>query len=176
MRNKPLVTAIRLLSAVAAGSMLSLPAIAQNKSVLLEEVLVTGTKKAEAEKLQDVPIAATAFGEDQLEALFVRDLQSLSYTMPNVSMDDVGTAKGVANFSFRGLGVNSSIPSIDPTVGVFIDGVYQGTNSGVVFDQFDMEGIEVLRGPQGILFGRNVTGGAVLVRTCLLYTSPSPRD
>ncbi|MGY8774591.1 TonB-dependent receptor [Spongiibacter tropicus] len=165
MRNKPLVTAIRLLSAVAAGSMLSLPAIAQNKSVLLEEVLVTGTKKAEAEKLQDVPIAATAFGEDQLEALFVRDLQSLSYTMPNVSMDDVGTAKGVANFSFRGLGVNSSIPSIDPTVGVFIDGVYQGTNSGVVFDQFDMEGIEVLRGPQGILFGRNVTGGAVLVRT-----------
>ena len=77
MRNKPLVTAIRLLSAVAAGSMLSLPAIAQNKSVLLEEVLVTGTKKAEAEKLQDVPIAATAFGEDQLEALFVRDLQKL---------------------------------------------------------------------------------------------------
>ncbi|MBO6754124.1 MAG: hypothetical protein JJ903_13710 [Spongiibacter sp.] len=56
MRNKPLVTAIRLLSAVAAGSMLSLPAIAQNKSVLLEEVLVTGTKKAEAEKLQDVPM------------------------------------------------------------------------------------------------------------------------
>ena len=169
MRNKPLVTAIRLLSAVAAGSLLSLPAVAQNKSVLLEEVLVTGTKKAEAEKLQDVPIAATAFGEDQLEALFVRDLQSLSYTMPNVSMDDIGTAKGVANFSFRGLGINSSIPSIDPTVGVFIDGVYQGTNSGIVFDQFDMAGVEVLRGPQGILFGRNVTGGAVLVRT----TDPS---
>ncbi|MBD2859039.1 TonB-dependent receptor [Spongiibacter sp. KMU-158] len=142
----------------------------KNKSALLEEVLVTGTKKAEAEKLQDVPIAATAFGEDQLEVLFVRDLQSLSYTMPNVSMDDVGTAKGVANFSFRGLGINSSIPSIDPTVGVFIDGVYQGTNQGVVFDQFDMAGVEVLRGPQGILFGRNVTGGAVLVRT----TDPTP--
>ena len=88
-------------------SMSSGTSLAQNRSALLEEVLVTATKKAEAEKLQDVPIAATAFGEGQLEALFVRDLQSLSYSMPNVSMDDVGTSKGVANFSFRGLGVNS---------------------------------------------------------------------
>lgn len=151
-------------------SMSSGASLAQNRSALLEEVLVTATKKAEAEKLQDVPIAATAFGEGQLEALFVRDLQSLSYSMPNVSMEDVGTAKGFANFSFRGLGINSSIPSIDPTVGVFIDGIYQGTSSGIVFDQFDMQSIEVLRGPQGILFGRNVTGGAVLVRT----TDPSP--
>jgi iron complex outermembrane receptor protein len=80
-------------------------------------------------------------------------------------MDESGTTKGVANFSFRGLGVNSSIPSVDPTVGVFIDGVYLGTNYGVVFDQFDLAGIEVLRGPQGLLFGRNVTGGAVVVNT-----------
>lgn len=164
--QKPLLFAA---AGAVALSMSSGASLAQNRSALLEEVLVTATKKAEAEKLQDVPIAATAFGEGQLEALFVRDLQGLSYSMPNVSMDDVGTAKGVANFSFRGLGVNSSIPSIDPTVGVFVDGVYQGTNSGVVFDQFDMEGVEVLRGPQGILFGRNVTGGAVLIRT----TDPS---
>ncbi len=133
--------------------------------VLRDEILVTATKKADAENVQDVPIAVSAFGDAQLDALKVRDLESLSYTMPNVSLDDIGTSPGVANFSIRGVGINSSIPSIDPTVGVFVDGVYLGINGGVVLDLFDLESIEVLRGPQGILFGRNVTGGAVLINT-----------
>ncbi|MDE0349614.1 MAG: TonB-dependent receptor, partial [Gammaproteobacteria bacterium] len=79
--------------------------------------------------------------------------------------DGIGTGKGIANFSIRGLGVAGSIPSIDPTVGVFVDGVYLGVNYGVVMDMLDLEAIEVLRGPQGLLFGRNVTGGAVLLRS-----------
>ncbi|HNS85871.1 MAG TPA: TonB-dependent receptor [Parvularculaceae bacterium] len=132
---------------------------------LRDEILVTATKKADAENVQDVPLAVTAYGDEQLDALKVRDLSSLSYSMPNVALDDVGTIRGVANFSIRGLGINSSIPSIDPTVGVFVDGMYLGVNAGVVLDIFDLQSIEVLRGPQGILFGRNVTGGAVLINT-----------
>lgn len=134
-------------------------------STLMEEVQVTARKRADAEILQEVPVAATAYSGDQLEALHTKDLQSLSFKMPNVQLEDVGTVKNTANFTVRGLGINSSIPSIDPTVGVFVDGMYLGVNAGVVTDLFDLEGIEVLRGPQGLLFGRNVTGGAVVIKT-----------
>lgn len=127
------------------------------------EVIVTATKRAD--DVQRVPLAVTALSGDQLQALNFRDVGSLGFTIPNVALDDNGTSKGYANFSIRGIGVNSSIPSIDPTVGVFVDGVYQGINAGQLFDNFDLEAVEVLRGPQGVLFGRNVTGGAVLVRT-----------
>ncbi len=131
--------------------------------VMLEEVVVTARKREEG--AQDVPLSITAFGANQLDAMKLRDLNDLSVGIPNVVLEDIGTAKGIANFSIRGLGINSSIPSIDPTVGVFVDGVFMGTNAGVVFDLFDLDSIEVLRGPQGILFGRNVTGGALLIKT-----------
>ncbi|MEO1399324.1 MAG: TonB-dependent receptor plug domain-containing protein, partial [Pseudomonadota bacterium] len=132
---------------------------------LTDVITVTATKTADPEDVQDVPLAVTAFNAGSLDALNVRDLEDLSFAAPNVSLDDIGTARGQANFSIRGLGVNSSIGSIDPAVGVFVDGVYMGINSGVVFDVFDLDSIELLRGPQGILFGRNTTGGAVLVNT-----------
>jgi iron complex outermembrane receptor protein len=132
-------------------------------STLMEEVTVTARKREEP--LQRVPISISAFSGDQIDALKVRDLRGLTVAMPNVALDEIGTTRGVANFSIRGLGINSSIPGIDPTVGVFIDGVYLGQNAGTVIDMFDIESLEVLRGPQGILFGRNVTGGAVLINT-----------
>lgn len=128
-----------------------------------DDIVVTALKRSDA--IQNVPVAVSAFGEDQLRAVNFRDVGSLGFTMPNVALDDNGTSKGYANFSIRGVGINSSIPSIDPTVGLFVDGVYQGINAGQIFDNFDIEAVEVLRGPQGVLFGRNVTGGAVLLRT-----------
>ncbi len=162
------------LGLLAGTTLFSTPTSAQPRSVeaIMDEVIVTARKRSQAERVQATPLAVTAFGSEQLEALQFRDLSSLSFSMPNVATDDVGTTKGVANFSIRGLGINSSIPSIDPTVGVFIDGMYLGVNHGVVLDMFDLEAIEVLRGPQGILFGRNVTGGAVLVRTRRPTTEP----
>jgi len=152
------------------GSTLYVPvAVAQEQekrggaSILLEEITVTARKREES--AQQVPLAITAFNSGQLEALKVRDLMSMSVGMPNVALDDIATTRGTANFSIRGLGINSSIASIDPTVGLFLDGVYLGNNVGVIFDMFDVESVEVLRGPQGILFGRNVTGGAILLNT-----------
>ena len=143
------------------------PAQEESSSVLddINEILVTGTKTKDAENVQDIPIAVTAFNAGTLEAFKIRDISGLSFQAPSVSLDQVGTSRGTANFSVRGLGINSSIPSIDPTVGVFVDGVYLGINGGVVFDLFDLDSVEVLRGPQGVLFGRNVTGGAVVINT-----------
>lgn len=146
----------------------SLPnvAVAQQGAAgtLLEEIVTVARKKSDAESVQDVPVALTAFGAAQLDALFVTDVEDLSYIMPNVQLESVGTFPGVQNFSIRGQGINSSIPSVDPTVGVFVDGIFMGTTYGVVIDTFDLEAVEVLRGPQGLLFGRNVTGGAVVLR------------
>ncbi len=162
---RPLVIAV----ALASGALMSAPSLAQEpqrrggSAALLEEVVVTARKREEG--AQEVPLSVSAFNSDQINALKVRDINDLSVGMPNVSLEDIGTSRGTANFSIRGLGVNSSIPSIDPTVGVFVNGVYLGTNNGVIFDTFDLESIEVLRGPQGTLFGRNVTGGAVLLNT-----------
>jgi len=139
--------------------------VAQAQDAAVDEVVVTATKKAGGQVVQDVPSAITAFGTEQLDAKQVRNLENLSFSVPNVQLNAVGTVPATANFSIRGLGVNSSIQSIEPTVGVFVDGVYLGVNVGVLFDTFDLDGVEVLRGPQGLLFGKNVTGGAVLVRT-----------
>jgi iron complex outermembrane receptor protein len=163
--SKPLAALATLALAATA-----LPATAQDDSarrsgasVLLEEILVTARKREES--MQDAPLSVSALSSEQIAALQVRDLTSLAVSLPNVALDDVGTTRGVANFSIRGLGITASIPSIDPTVGVFVDGVYMGLNNGILFDLFDLESIEVLRGPQGILFGRNVTGGAILLNT-----------
>jgi iron complex outermembrane receptor protein len=159
-----------VLAAAAACAAAATPSHAQDgdtrrgsSASLLEEVVVTARKREES--AQDVPLSISAFGADQIEALKIRDLTNLTAGMPNVALDDVGTSRGTANFSIRGLGINSSIASIEPTVGVFVNGIYLGLNNGIIFDVFDLESIEVLRGPQGVLFGRNVTGGAILMNT-----------
>lgn len=94
-----------------------------NRSVsLIENVITTARKKEES--VQDVPISITALDSNQIEVLKIANLGDLSVGLPNIELDDVGTTPGYANFSMRGLGINSSIPSVDPAVGVIVDGVY----------------------------------------------------
>ena len=151
---------------VALGLVMSGLVLAQDLGeVLLEEIVVTATKRAGGVEAQQAAVAITAYSDSQLDAMHLRDLKAIGYSAPSVQLEDIGTTRGTANFSIRGLGINSSIPTIDPTVGVFVDGMYYGIPGGVVMDVFDLESVEVLRGPQGLLFGRNVTGGAVLMNT-----------
>lgn len=131
----------------------------------LEDIIVTAQKKNRGEKLQDVPIAATALGPAQLAAAHFQSLPDISTRAPGVSLSPNGLAVGFASFNIRGLGNYSGSPSAEPAVGTFIDGIYLGSNYGAILDTFDLEGVEILRGPQGTLQGRNVTGGAALIRT-----------
>ncbi len=160
------------LGAIALGLFGTSIAEAQNRasSAIIDEVTVTARKKASVEQAQDVPVAVTALGEDQLRALSYNDFTDISFSIPNTSLDEIGSSRGSASFAIRGLSATSSIVTIDPAVATFVDGVYLPANAGTVLDTFDLEAIEVLRGPQGTLFGRNVTGGAVVLRT----KRPSP--
>ena len=134
-------------------------------SMLVEEVLVTARKRSDLESVQDVPLAVSAFSGNQIEALFASNLTHITANVPNATAYSNATFPGYVNFFIRGMGVAGTVLSDDPSVGVFVDGVYQGVSAGIVFDSFDLEAVEVLRGPQGTLFGRNVTGGAALLRT-----------
>lgn len=129
------------------------------------DIVVTATRKSRAEALQDVPVAVTAFTGAMIEQAQVKDLTDLGRMAPGARLEGNGTFPASANFFIRGVGINTTNPSDDPTVGIFVDGMYLGTNVGALTDLFDIESVEILRGPQGTLFGRNVTGGAVLVRT-----------
>ncbi|TIX51736.1 TonB-dependent receptor [Alteraurantiacibacter aquimixticola] len=156
-----------LRSGISAVAMLvSLPVMAQESAgEASDDVIVIEATIDAASSVLEFPGAVTAVDAEALEARQFRDLTSLSYAAPNVQLETVGTFKGVSNFAIRGLGVNSSIPSIDPAVGLFVDGVYMGLNAGSVFDTVDLAQIDILRGPQGTSFGQNTTGGAVMVQT-----------
>ncbi len=132
---------------------------------VIEEVLVTATKKAAAENAQSVPIAVSVFSGEALEAAQMNNMSDLQVWIPNVQLEEHTTVPSSTSFSIRGLGTGSSIPSDDPPVGVFMDGIVMGILHGSNLDVFDLEAVEVLRGPQGTLFGRNVSAGAIVART-----------
>lgn len=132
---------------------------------LLDEIVVNAQKKSKGERAQDVPVAITVLGTEQIDALNLRSLTDISAIAPNANLDPNGTVRGYANFAVRGSGLNSSVPTVEPAVGLFVDGVYQGVSAGSVSDNFDLANVQILRGPQGTLFGKNVTGGGVLVET-----------
>ena len=137
----------------------------------LEEVVVTSRKREES--LKDVPVAITAVSGRKLEALQANDLSSVASVAPNVNFSFAGTTSGspsAAVIYIRGVGQNDFLQTLDPGVGIYVDGVYMGRTIGGVLDLVDPERVEVLRGPQGSLFGRNTIGGAISL------TSKDPGD
>lgn len=125
------------------------------------EIIVTAQRRSES--VQNVPIAISAFSSAQLQSQGVANTLELGRFVPNlVSMNNTGIGSANA-FYLRGLGNTETIPTFDPPVGTYVDDIYLSRQNANNINLFDVERVEVLRGPQGTLFGRNTTGGAVNV-------------
>ncbi len=131
----------------------------------IEEIIVTSLKRANGIAAQDLPVSVTAISEQLILESESVDLTDIGRMVPNATLHPSATFASTPNFLIRGIGVSGTTRSLDPAVGIIVDGVYLGFPVGANLDMFDRESIEILRGPQGTLLGRNVTGGAVVVRT-----------
>lgn len=125
----------------------------------IEEVIVTAQKREE--NLQETPIAITAFTEAALQKMGVSSVTDLNGGVPNVTIRGQGSNSDNAKFGIRGVQTGDTTLLSDPTVGIYVDGVYIARQTGSVFDVVDLQRVEVLRGPQGALYGRNTIGGAI---------------
>ncbi len=126
----------------------------------LEEIVVTAQRKSE--NLQKVPISVSTVSGRQLQAHGETDTLSLIESVPNLSMNTGGT---IVSPYLRGVGTNGSDPNTEQSVATYVDGVYLGSPIGNIFTFNDIDRIEVLKGPQGTLFGRNATGGVIQIIT-----------
>ncbi len=151
-----------LLAAMLSGAGTSTIAVAQTADTAdsgLETIVVTAQKRAQ--EVQDVPIAVSAFNQASIERMNARDIRDLTGVVPNLVLTEVAIGPSMSQISLRGVNSQDPEKSFDPAVGVFVDGVYLGTSAFNLLDSFDLERLEILRGPQGTLFGRNTTGGAI---------------
>lgn len=161
---RPRFARSRMVAAVVAAgiSACMTPAVQAQEDAVLEEVIVTARKVVES--LQDVPIAVSVFSGESMESLVLRDIREMEGFIPNVVIDAVSVAPGAASLYVRGVGTQEVERSFDPAVGFVIDGVSLSYVNGSMANAFDIDVMEVLRGPQGTLFGRNTTGGVINVR------------
>ncbi len=145
---------------LAAGTAQSQTAPAAGSVMELEEIVVTAERRSES--LQDTPISILTFSGDALERANVRSVDDLQNFLPNVSIGgSAPVGNSAPNFSIRGVGQTSGRANNEKGVGLYVDDVYYPRSTGAILNLLDVERIEVLRGPQGTLFGRNTTGGAI---------------
>ncbi len=156
-------------SGLMATSILAQPALAQDSDDGAEQVvddnviIVTATRRAE--NVQDIPIAVTAVTPEQLDKQGVVNVQNITQVSPSFSTSNAQIASGSVVLRIRGVGTTSNNIGFESAVGIFVDGAYQ-SRPGIALGEFvDIERVEVLRGPQGTLFGRNTSAGALNITT-----------
>ena len=144
-----------------AAAMLAGSAAAQDVTAL-EEIVVTATKREQT--LQDVPVAVTVTPVETIQKASIQDITDLASIVTSLRVTTLQTSTQT-NFVIRGFGNGANNPGIEPSVGVFIDGVYRSRSAGAIGDLIDVARVEVLRGPQSTLFGQNASAGVISVVT-----------
>ncbi|MEM7728976.1 MAG: TonB-dependent receptor [Pseudomonadota bacterium] len=127
----------------------------------IDEVITTAQRRVET--TQDVPVAVTVLSADDLEVRQIQDTLDIQAFVPNLNLATNTGTSNAARIFLRGIGEDESRGAVEPAVGIYVDGVYYGRALGSLFDLVDLEQIEVLRGPQGTLYGRNSNGGALKI-------------
>ncbi|WP_164844045.1 TonB-dependent receptor [Croceicoccus ponticola] len=165
MRNfkTQFVCGLSVAAVAMAGSAHAQDSTDQQSTGGLSEIVVTAQKQAQ--NLQDVPISVTAVTGDMLEEQQINSVADLANSVPNVQINTFSNSPDSAVFTIRGIGVNDADPYVGTTVSVVVDGVVVGVNTAALLSLFDIDRVEVLRGPQGTLFGANTTGGVINVVT-----------
>lgn len=130
-----------------------------DSAMMLEEIIVTAQKRSQS--IQDIPIAVSAFDKATIERQRIKQITDISLYAPNVEIIDTPTNTTAATIAIRGASQINPAITWENSVGIYLDGVFIGKNLGAVFDVVDLERVEVLRGPQGTLYGKNTVGGAV---------------
>jgi iron complex outermembrane receptor protein len=146
------------------------PSAAQEEAASVGDVIVTARRRNEA--LKDVPISVSALGAERLEETGASDLTALQQQTPNATVQIARGSNSTLISFIRGVGQQDPLWGFEPGVGLYIDDVYVARPQGAVLDIFDVERIEVLRGPQGSLYGRNTVGGAIKYVTSRLSQDP----
>ncbi|MCZ8133182.1 MAG: TonB-dependent receptor [Steroidobacteraceae bacterium] len=144
--------------AVASALAAPTPLLAQSTEAQLEEIVVTAQRREE--QIQNVPVAITAFSGEDIAALGFTQMQDLATQTPNVQIKNV-IANSIPNVTIRGVGLNDYAANNNPAAGIYVDDVYLVSPAMLNFQMFDVERVEVLKGPQGTLFGRNTTAGTI---------------
>jgi iron complex outermembrane receptor protein len=147
--RKSLATSVMLASSLLAG----------NVHAQIEEVIVTAQKREQS--LQNTPIAITAFDRDAIDARGISTVRDLSLFAPNVQIVESPAGTSGATIAIRGSATINPAITWEPVVGLYLDGVFLGKNLGGIFDIVELERVEILRGPQGTLYGKNTVGGAI---------------
>lgn len=162
------------IAGIVMNSLLAMPALAQDQrsagasagdsdAARLDTITVTARRRSES--LQNVPVAVSAFGEAELQTLQASNIDGLQGAVPNMNIVQGRGSSNSVNVFIRGIGQPDALQTFDPGVGMYVDDVYYSRINGALFSLFDVEQVEVLRGPQGTLYGKNSTGGAIKIVT-----------